>query len=73
MLFRSERHEWLSSDLRLFLAVGFCGGFTTFSAFAFENAELLRGSHYFSFIAYAALTFILGIGCAAAGYAVGKI
>jgi CrcB protein len=26
---------------KLFLATGFCGGFTTFSAFAFENSNLV--------------------------------
>ena len=32
----------IGPDLRLFLTVGFCGGFTTFSAFSFETMELLR-------------------------------
>lgn len=32
----------IGADLRLFLAVGLCGGFTTFSAFSFETMELLR-------------------------------
>jgi CrcB protein len=35
----------IGPDLRLFLIVGLCGGFTTFSAFSFETMELLRERH----------------------------
>ena len=36
----------IGADLRLFLTVGLCGGFTTFSAFSFETMELLRERHF---------------------------
>lgn len=37
-----EKHEWLSTDLRLLLITGLLGGFTTFSAFGLETFVLLR-------------------------------
>lgn len=35
----------VSPQARAFLAIGFCGGFTTFSAFSFETISLLEGGH----------------------------
>ena len=33
----------VSENVRLFVLVGFCGGFTTFSAFSLQTLDLLRG------------------------------
>ncbi|MFL6373295.1 MAG: fluoride efflux transporter CrcB [Pyrinomonadaceae bacterium] len=68
----AARFDWFSSDLRLFLATGFCGGFTTFSAFAYENIQLLEGKDYLTFGAYSALSFILGLGAAYIGLALAE-
>ncbi len=57
----AARHEFFSSNLILFLAVGFCGGFTTFSSFALENQALLRSGDYLNFFFYAFGSIILGI------------
>lgn len=68
----AERFDWFSADLRLFLATGFCGGFTTFSSFAYENIELLLDKDYLTFAMYSALSFVLGLAAAYAGVSLSK-
>lgn len=41
-----ERTEALSPGARLFLATGFCGGFTTMSSMMYESAQMLRSGEY---------------------------
>ena len=64
----SQRHQWLTAEWRLFLATGFCGGFTTFSAFAFENMRLIQHGDYGTFALYAIASVVLCIAGAAVGY-----
>ncbi|SFG19399.1 fluoride efflux transporter CrcB [Salegentibacter agarivorans] len=57
----AAKSDFFSSNIVLFLALGFCGGFTTFSSFAFENQALLRSGDYLNFFFYTFGSIILGI------------
>lgn len=50
----------LSNNTVLFLATGFCGGFTTFSAFAYENHIFLKSGDFMTFAFYTIGSFIIG-------------
>jgi CrcB protein len=56
-----ERQQWLQGNGWLILATGFCGGFTTFSAFALENVGLLQKGQGLAAMGYTCLSVVLGI------------
>ncbi len=57
---------------RLFLTTGFCGGFTTFSAFTSENLSLLQKGEYVLFFIYVITSILIGILAVLAGILVVK-
>jgi CrcB protein len=52
------RTELLSTELRLLLATGFCGGFTTMSSFVYELGQFLQDKEYFFASSYFAATLV---------------
>jgi CrcB protein len=60
--------QLLSTEMRLLLATGFCGGFTTMSSFIYELGQFVQDKEYFYASSYffatmggAALAFLLGL------------
>ncbi len=57
----SEKGDILSSEWRLFLTVGICGGFTTYSTFSNDAFILLQNNEFIRFATYSGLSFVLGL------------
>lgn len=51
----------LNPRLILFLKVGICGGFTTFSSFALETDQLLAKGQVVTAVMYVTLSVVLGV------------
>lgn len=58
----------LSTEMRLLLATGFCGGFTTMSSFVYELSQFVQDKEYFYASSYfiatlagAGLAFVIGL------------
>jgi len=63
--------EWpagASNNLRLFLATGVLGGFTTFSAFSLDALALWERGEAGAAFAYVAASLLLSLAAIAAGY-----
>lgn len=51
----------MDSRMAMFLRVGFCGGFTTFSSFALETEGLIAGGNSGTAALYAVLSMVIGV------------
>jgi len=60
----------VSEDVRLFVMVGFCGGFTTFSAFSLQTLDLLRAGALYKAGLNIMLSVVLCVVAVAAGHVI---
>ncbi len=63
----ASKGNLLSPEMRLLLATGFCGGFTTFSSFAYENVSMVLDGEFFYPVLYVLISVIIGFGAVHAG------
>ena len=67
MGFLQKENDFNQNYLLLFSS-GFCGGFTTFSAFANENLDLIKNGNFSLFFLYVISSVVFGIAAAYIGY-----
>jgi CrcB protein len=64
----AERSTLMNVELRLFLMIGLCGGFTTFSTFTGENLMLMRNGQFTAVILYTGISIFFGFLAIYLGY-----
>ena len=62
----------LSPNLKLLLATGLCGGFTTFSTFMNEGSTLLKDEQYLYMVLYVFGSIAVGFGAVLVGHFLAK-
>lgn len=68
----ARKWDGFSPEWSVFLATGFCGGFTTFSSFSYENMVLLQTAEYLKFTLYTLGSLALGLGAVFTGLSLTK-
>jgi CrcB protein len=65
----SGKTELMSTEMRLLLATGFCGGFTTMSSFIYEIGQFVQDKEYF----FASTYFVATLAGAGIAFALGLL
>jgi CrcB protein len=63
----------LPTDLLLMVGTGFCGAFTTYSAFAYETLRLFENDRWLHALGAVAVSITGGLGAAVIGYTIGSL
>ena len=57
----AAKNRSINPQLVLMLRVGVCGGFTTFSTFAYESVDLMKNGHIIAAFSYIIISIVLGV------------
>ena len=69
----ADKEQLMTQEMRFFLATGFCGSFTTFSTFSYENQLLYQEGEWTTLITYIVLSVLVGILTTIAGVSLGRL
>ena len=69
----ASRVHFCAEQIRLFVAVGFLGGFTTFSSFSAETLTLIQNGQIFSATLNVVVSVVAGLGACAVGLKIGGL
>ena len=64
----AAKSDLMTLNIRLFLIVGICGGFTTFSSFTNENLTLMQNGQFTSVLLYTGFSIFFGFLAVYLGY-----
>lgn len=68
----ADHKQLISPSARLFWTVGFCGGFSTFSAFSSEAITMMQGAFHLSLLLYILASLVFCVGATYTGLWIGE-